>query len=294
MQLSKHWQQQMGTGILALMFSLGAGLAFGETSGGDSGGASGGNLIINGDAELTDFKTWLHLTTTSNDPHGGEHCFEMTGHTNVQNHKPIAIDPDKTYTLSGWFKSAGEKPSNIYFGFAPLNAKKQQIASWHVNALAKTQTTLTEACAKGDTVIKVADASKWVAHKYSVVAFDTASDFSDLPNRQTTGHGIKAVQNKGDYWEVTLAKPCKQTKEAGTPVRVHRASGSYMYSAASSKIVPNEWTQFSAKIKGHSIKGSPLKQFWPGTKFVRILILANWGMKKEGTLLIDDLELTAE
>ncbi|MBL4702118.1 MAG: carbohydrate binding domain-containing protein [Phycisphaeraceae bacterium] len=282
MQKQTHWRQKLGAGLLALT------LGFAVSS------VNAQNLITDGDAESGNVKSWLRVTSVSDDAHEGKHSFQVNGFANVQNKQIIAIDPEKTYTLSGWFKSAGEKPSKIYFGFAPLDDKKRTIYPWQINAIKGTQTTLVEACTKTDTVLKVADASKWIAHRNCAAAFDVAADFSDLPNRKISNLGITAVENKGDHWEITFSKPCKQAKEAGTAIRLHRTSGTYIYAGAVNKIVPGQCTQYTAKIKGHSIKGTTIKQFWAGTQYVRILILANYAMKKEGVLLIDNLQLTAE
>ncbi len=275
MKIHTLWHQKLGIGTLALGLGLGLALGLG------AGVANAQNLIVDGDAEAANTKNWFRMSAVSDDAHDGNHSFQVDGYVNVQAKPFIKVDPSKHYNLSGWFKSAGEKPSKIYFGFVPFDQNKKQIMPWHVNVVAGTDTTLAEACVKGDTVIKITDGSKWKALKHLAMAFDTKADFSDLPNKQISALGITAVQNKGDHWEITLAKPCKQDKDAGTSIRMHRSGGTYIYAGASNKIVPSEWTQYAGKIKGSATKGIPLKQFWPGTKFVRILILANYGMKKK-------------
>jgi hypothetical protein len=37
--------------------------------------------------------------------------------------------------------------------------------------------------------------------------------------------------------------------------------------------------------------GAPRKAFWPGTKYVRILILANWGQKNDEILQFGNISM---
>jgi len=197
--------------------------------------------------------------------------------------------------LTGWFKSAGAAPGLIYFGYAPLDKKKQGIGSYHVLCAAGTETTLAEPCKKEDTVIKVTTGSKWKTGIHYCVAFeaDDSGQFTDLPNRKVTGLGVTRVENQGDCWAVHLKRKCGRSCPAGTKVREQQASNTFLYNAASRKPAGMEWTQFTGRIKGVAKTGIPVNQWWPGTKYAQILILANFNQGKEFELMVDDVTLTA-
>ncbi len=250
------------------------------------------NLVKNGDAETGTTDGWYAMTVVSDGAKSGANCFEVTGkQKTVLSKDLIPIDPEKTYELSGWFKAVGDKPSTAYFGVEPLDKNKKPIRSENIKVIEGTDTALAEACRKADTVIKIKDGAKWqVIKDWGVVAFDTdpAGGLADLPNANTSSFGITAVEKKDGYWEVSLAKPCGKEYPAGTAVREQRAFGSYIYSAAADKKIPAQWTQLAGSVKG-TAKGHSNCQFWPGTAFVRIVILANF-KEPDVKLLIDDLQ----
>jgi hypothetical protein len=252
------------------------------------------NLVKNGDAEagtIDGWSTWSKLTVVADGAKSGTKCFKVTGKQEVLGMAPIPVDPEKTYELSGWFKAAGDKPSTLYFGLMPLDKNMKRIEPHQVFVIAGSDTVLAEACQKSDTVIKIKDGAKWqVIKDCGVVAFDTdpAGGLADLPNANTSSFGITAVEKKDGYWEVSLAKPCGKDYPAGTAVREQRAGGSYIYSAAADKKIPTQWTQLAGSVKG-TAKGHSNCQFWPGTAFVRIAVLANFN-EPDVKLLIDDLQ----
>ena len=253
------------------------------------------NLVKNGDAETGTTENWTNFTkVVSEGAHGGQHCFSRVGRTTILSKEPIPIDPEKTYVLTGWFKRTSKEPTYVYLGYRPLDEKKRQIAPVHVTALPGTETTLVEACKKDDTVLKVADASKWKTHKHRVVAFDIddSGAFADLPNRNVTGYGITKLENKGDHWEIHLKKKCGRVYPAGTKIRCQSSGGTYIYNAAAYKDPGTEWKQFTGRIKGVAKQGAPSTAWWPGTKYAQILILANYGSKKGDEVLVDDISMT--
>ena len=252
------------------------------------------NLVKNGDAETGDLANWSNMgKVVSHDVHGGANCFEVDFNSNVKSKELIPIDPGKTYALSGWFKSTGEAESKVYFGCIPYCAEMKRISSVHVYCYGGTETTLVEACKKGDTVVKIANGSKWCVNRNAVIAFkvDNSGQYADLPNRNITPHGITKVVDNGKYWEVHMRAPCTVAYPAGTKVREQRYGSSYMYSASRGKKAPMAWTCFSGKISGEALVGDSQKQWWRGTRYARIVILANYGQKGDYCLLIDDVSM---
>lgn len=252
------------------------------------------NLIKNGDAESGTLAHWSGFNKVASEaPHAGEFCFSSTSNRQIMAAEFLPIDPDKTTTLTGWFKSAGATKSKLYFGYAPYDAEKKLIESRHVNCVPGTETTLAEACAKDDLVVKIAAGDKWVLSPNACVAFavDDSGEYADLPNRKITNAGITKVENKGGHWEVHLKSKCGQDYPTGTKIREQVAITGFAYTAASSVFVPQEWTQYSGIINSMSKNASPKNQWWPGTRYVKIIILANYGQKNDAELHVDDMSL---
>ena len=85
------------------------------------------NLIKNGGAENN--IDWFNgfsgkLTTLVK---SGKSCYYVTGTKRVTAKKLIAIDSNKKYELSGWFKSAGDNSSKLCFGLVAFDANKKKI-----------------------------------------------------------------------------------------------------------------------------------------------------------------------
>ena len=233
------------------------------------------DTLIKEDAEngKADFHGKVEI---SDDAKNGKKAFLVKNHRAITSKKKFKIDPDKYYVVSVWVKAVGEKPSFAYLGIKPLDDKGRYISSQHVSAHPGTITELAAPCKAGDTVIKIKDGSKWKAHKHYVAAFNVEADKSDLPNRNVSD-GIKSVEKKDDYYEVTLLKPLKKAYPAGTKVREHRMGG-YVYPKYGT--VPTEWT----KWQGRKYKGSDLRK---GTD-AQLILLCNYRRKGQD-MLFDDL-----
>jgi len=251
-------------------------------------------LVTNGDAETGTLDNWKGFNEVADDAHSGKHAFLRTGRATVRSQEFIPVETDKVYTLSGWFKSAGEEPSFVYLGYVPFDEEKRQIAVYHVNFLPGTETTLAEPCKEDDTVIKIKQGLMWSAKPHACIAFevDDSGQAKDLPNRNVSALGIEKMEQKDGSWEVHLKKACGKAYPAGTKVREHLSGGSYIYNAAARRQVPREWTQFTGVIKDSVAVGAPSKKWWPGTAYVQILILANFRQDKKATVLVDDVTVT--
>lgn len=248
------------------------------------------NLISNADGEA-DLKNWdkKQVQLVSEGAHSGNGCFK-TLNTRVIGTEIVPIDESKTYKISGWFKSADDKKTYLYLGLMPLDENKKQIMASSVNVVAGSETELAAPCEAKDTVIKLKDASKWptIKDKFSHIAFeaDASKKYSDLPNSKVSSPIVSIVQKDG-VWEVTLSKPCGKAYPANTVVREQRDGSVYMYPVFVKDFQSQEWKELSAQIKGIAKSGCAAKQFWKGTKYVKVIILAANG----GMIYFDDLKL---
>lgn len=283
--MNRYWTWK-GLGVALLVVGLVAAAVFaGEFV----------NLVKNGDAETGNLNNWKGFDkVVSEGAHEGNGCFSRAGDSTVKSSEFIPIDPDKTYVLSGWMRSVGKGPSKLYFGLVPYDENKQWIERHHIEVIVGTETVLAEACGKGDMVVKIADGSKWKSIVHGRIAFevDDSGEYADLPNRKVSSPGVTKTENKGDHWEIHLKNPCGQAYAAGVKVREHISGGTFMYHAASSKMVPAEWTLYSARLNGLSKCNEAAKKWWPGTRYVQILFLTNYQQKPEFELHVDDVSLT--
>jgi hypothetical protein len=259
------------------------------------------NLLKNGGAESgngggwvkRDIDGWGKIEELSNTAKEGEYAFII--HEFVMSGDLIPVDPQAQYELSAYFLSEGPEVI-IYFGFECYDADKKLITSQSVTAIPRTETKLSEAASKGSSVLKIENGQEWVMEEstpeFGFVAFDVddSGAYSDLPNSNLSAAGIKAIRQVGGYWEVELAKPLPADFAAGTKVRQHKASGSYLYVAG--KIpVGNSWKKLRGRVSGVSADKRDDGMFWPGTKFVRV-ILFNALSGQKNNILVDELTLS--
>ncbi|OGV50615.1 MAG: hypothetical protein A2017_06840 [Lentisphaerae bacterium GWF2_44_16] len=242
------------------------------------------NLVNN------DLESWKGATKSNASPQPGMESFEIS--TPTFNTIPIPVDKAKNYALSGWFKNSGDiHLKHVYFSLMPLDADKKQINAHEFNAypMPGNETFLTAPCIVGDTVLKIKDGSKWKEYQHGCIAFDVdASDENkDLPNSKLSSIGIKSVEKKDDYWSVTLKSKCGKNFPAGTKVREHAASSSYIYPVTIKDLNQDDgWKKFEGKIGGMTKTIVTNDRFWPGTKFVRVGVHCG-----PGKLVFSDIKL---
>jgi hypothetical protein len=261
-----------------LLKALVAGLAFLPFIG------FGQNLVKN------DAACWNGAAKSAVSSQSGAESFEIAGA--IFNSEAIPVDQSKNYVLSGWFKNNGDTPLKyVYFSLMPLDADKKQINSHEFAVFPNSgnETVLTAPCAAGDTVLKIKDGSKWKEYQYGCVAFDVddSGALKDLPNRNISPFGIKSVENKGDHWDVTLMSNCGKDFPAGTKVREHTASNTYIYPVIIKDLSKGDgWKKFEGKVGGMTKFVVTGDKFWPGTAFVKVGMCING----TGTLIFSDIK----
>ncbi len=202
-----------------------------------------------------------------------EDAFSFKGAGVILSAKSFTLDPAKKYQISGEFCQKGGKQTNLYLGFAPYDAKGRQIFSNMVNIVKDTQTEVAVDAKKGDTVVKVKDASKWnTKTPYSHIAFGAKEDLSDLPNSYRQATAVPNAQKQGEVWEIQLKKPLIQDVAAGTAVRQHTDGSAFIYTAGSRKLT-DQWVAMKGTISGISPFGLTWNKMWKGTAKVKVLIL---------------------
>ncbi|MFA6413659.1 MAG: hypothetical protein WCW53_13285 [Syntrophales bacterium] len=223
----------------------------------------------------------------------GANCFEVTGHTWVSSTENIPVDPNCEYRLTGWFRSGNDMANQVCVGLLLFDESFHPIVSTSVDVLEKSETVLTAEAQIGERVIKLKDASAWEAlfeNKQLTIAFevDDSGEYRDLPNQYC--YKINDLLKKDGLWEATLAKPIPANFSAGTKVRAHVTSEHYVYAFEMKQCI-GDWTEYSGMIKPMIKFGPSTKAFWPGTKYARVLILANWGQNHGEILQFGNISL---
>jgi len=250
------------------------------------------NLALNGDA-TGGLENWTGpVQLTEGGPQGAP-CFSVTGGKMLMTRDLIEIDPSKTYRLSGTFKSGGTGPSIALVGLRFFNADEKIIDANAVSAVPDSDTILSAEAGTGSTQVKVQDAASWekvLQTQRLAIAFatDASGEYKDLPNFQT--QRVTDLQVGDEGWDVSLEKPLDRSYPKGTLVRAHLFSGHFMYAFTLNNHLA-DWTNYQGVIKPVVKNGSPGSTFWPGTKYVKIMILANWGQGEGETLLFGNISL---
>ena len=260
------------------------------------------NLLKNGDFETGKIENFsakhVNLAITSQDEaYESNHAMSLTIPKGGKNREVLSselfpVDPDKEYTLSLMLKSGGQAESrDVYVGLVCHTEEKKLIYSPLINRLENTETELLADAVPGDRVLKVKKADQWKSPApNSFVAFnvDDTPAVSDLPNTNLSRMGIQSVTEKGDAWEIKLAKPMAKSYPTGTKVRQHMAGNAYLYCTVARETIPKEWKEYSGKVTGVSDRLSN-NQFWPGTRYVQVVIMPGRGANQR--LLVDNIKL---
>jgi len=249
------------------------------------------NLIKNGGAETGDVSGWTTFLSVSDKAQEGTKSFVLPFDKEAMPNDFIEVDPKARYEVSG-FMMAEEGSGNGNLGFRCFDADKKVIESPHITTVKGTETKLREAATKGATVLKIENGQAWVfdekwTPQFACVAFnvDDSGAFSDLPNRNLSPLGIKAIRQADGQWEVELAKPLNADFAAGTKVRQHRAQGGAIW--VQSKTVADQWVEFKGTRSGVATTGKEAGKFWPGTKFIQVLIQN----QNKSNVLVDNVVL---
>ena len=256
---------------------------------------AGENLLKNGGAETGDSAGWIEFPSVSATAKEGSKAFVCKSGGRVLSEELIPINPELRYKLSGFFNSEGAE-AKMCLGFVSYDADEKEITSQQITPIIGTETKLREAASKGDTVLKIENGQQWVfdtkwTPDWGFVAFDVddSGAYSDLPNRNLSGAGLKSIRQVGGQWEVELAKPLTADFVAGTKVRQHRAQGACLW--LEPQQVGSSWKEIKGRIAGVSEGVRQPGKFWPGTKFIKVIIVVDTPDLKD-PILVDEVAFT--
>lgn len=220
----------------------------------------------------------------------GENVLEVRGKAQLQTKEFFSLNPKGIWKLSGEFRAVpGCGETRFYYGFIPFDAQKIQIKSGEFTVVKDTLTKVKANAKKGDTVLILENASKWKTGNIFSAAFMARTDLFDLPNRNLSS-GIKKITENPDGWQIEFAGGLPCDVPSGTLVREHRHGSSYAYAMAGAVKAPEDWTPFTALVRGQANDGvMTFSKFWPKTRYIRLGILVNPAGKDQPGILFRNL-----
>ncbi|NCO96795.1 MAG: hypothetical protein GW780_02430 [Candidatus Aenigmarchaeota archaeon] len=275
------------------------------------------NFVNNGDFEQGTSNNWVSLTgVTSSDKHNGLYSGQRTGGATVYTSSFIPYqDNTTTVNLDLYAKSVGAGGlSRLYAGFMEYDKDYNFIQHYYVQYFENTKTTLAVDLKPGDTTVKLNNPANWKPS--STIYYQKIIGFWDLDSRTHCDPSCPAytyTRNTAYYNTlsgntITLCKTeyvggswqCVQTIQwsgpmipAGTPVANMYAGSGYNYVAAASVQVPNTWTEYQGSVSGWKYGGdATYSKFRYGTKYVRVMFLANYQQDSSYSILFDDVKVT--
>lgn len=269
-------------------------------------------FIDNGWFEKTRINPWYENYLSSSSAHIWSQGVRLGWQQyNITWDNYIYVDPKKNYVLSWYFRSQWVWESKLHYGFQEYDEDFNPIIATNVNIVLDTETTLTSSVWVADTSIIFEniwgtmcdiweDEPLFLTH--GIIAFDIDDSwrYSDLPNYNVSPSynswgaiiGFSSIINNGSTCTLYNSwNPIGQSYPVGTKIRMHNRGGTYNYVTASNDLVPNSWTEYSWVVNGQQQYGIDNSQFRPGTRFIKLYIIANNKQDSSKILELDDLSL---
>lgn len=262
------------------------------------------NFLLDGDFEDESFpRKWVpngSAVIESAEKHAGEHSMRMTQSlSHAYSPELIEVDPQAHYQLRAFIKEPEGKladeyrPLNVILMLRLYDNYEQEIPAYAVHALPGTMTILSKDANQGaDTIFVTADPSMFQTGD-TAIAFNAMEDLSDIPN--TTTSVVADITYASGEAKIKLAAPLKESYAKGTNVRQHLAMNWPSISVKPS----SGWTEQVLDIGGvMDPEQAQPGQFWPGTRYVRVVIAPVIKNKSGQTgpqaidLLVDDVSFT--
>ena len=269
-----------------------------------------GNLVSNGNGALgNSYNMPSALSYDASDTPGLPGSFLFTGYhgLDLTTSEFIAVDAQKTYRLESYIKQAtGDRHAQV-MGIMAFDADFQQITSAchmrYASGGVDSLTTLSAPLAPGDTTVSVTNASGWndadsSSDKCGLIFFTyrtQGGNAQDFYSRHfKTGLFSPAQVDKANH-SITLLAPLAQSDgnpddpngiwPAGTPLANTDSGWNLKPALLDQTVLPTagDWYHACNYIGGVDTSGrNGVKNFPPGTAFVKILMLPNFSNRPGG------------
>ncbi|MBP5300936.1 MAG: beta-galactosidase [Victivallales bacterium] len=205
----------------------------------------------------------------------------------------VPLEADRDYRLCMELRGTGESGATLLPVLEQFDRAHRLISSFQLNAVSGTETTLSHDAQPGDTVLWVADASKWLAPtRGKIVALEAREDLSDLPNRNIEYY-VEQIDERNGSWAVTMSRPLQHAWPAGTSLRQH-CDGGFMTFGLATIELSSEWKTLECYAFAAPPSGGTGANLWRGVASAQLKLLAPKGVEVRG-LRMEELDAqTAE
>ncbi len=258
------------------------------------------DYLVDWDFEDPTGTVWDNSHKKSEAAYEGSYGMEYVRYSSVPSNNLTYVNPEKSYKISWMFRSVWEHKSVLYYWFIEYDKDFKFITNESVNAVAWTETVLTQDVNPWDKTITFENiwgtmCEKWESNNqfltHAKVAFDIddSGEYNDLPNRNVSPgnwsytnaeksqwKNMRTMTNNWETCTVTFGWTMINTYEVGTKIRMHNDWGSYNYRAAAWFTVPNIWKEYTWTVQWISTNWVSQAQFRKWTVFIRPIILANY------------------
>lgn len=237
--------------------------------------------------------TYGTLNSVTLETSGGDTFYQRAGQATITSSRLIPVDTEKSYRIQGRFRSAGQNQSRLYYGLVPYDEHGERIDVWQVRRFG-TDGVISDY--DSSSITTTTSMSGWqeptTAGYMRHLAFYFDGETNRLPDivlRDNTNG--QYTETSGNVITLSAGLPSSVTDQivlGTTIVKNHANGGSYIYCGASNVLVPHEWTEYGKdNLTGEVFSGS--STFWTGTRYVRLLLLANHQQSSDHVLQIDEL-----
>ena len=195
---------------------------------------------------------------------------------------------NRTYSLVGMFKSDGVILSNVYFGLKCYDENKNEIQSYKNLRLESSERIITNST---ENIITIDDPTDYenfqfnnYFEKYLGIYIDgNISKQADYYISSNDDEPLVLIENSL-ILETKLPIACVERIRINvSKVMIHYRGSTYLYSGLNGKLIPKKETNYESIISGCDF-GIAVDKFRFGTKFVKIIILANYGQNENASL----------
>ncbi|NTV44556.1 MAG: tail fiber domain-containing protein [Candidatus Yonathbacteria bacterium] len=265
----------------------------------------GMNLIVNGSGLLYNNYNFSSFSGGLDQVElyaGGGSFKEATHQISRMNDELIAVDTSKFYRGTAYFKSTTLSTDNSgFFGITAYDIDGHVISDAYHMRKSNTDTTLAATLNPGDTTVTLTSSANWTTTGYTYQRRIAIYDYVNskgyrYPAYTYTRHIIEdAYSETGISGNViTLKTPYSGAAvPAGTPVSNGQGGATYKYSFGQNVSIPNSWKKMSGTIGGVDMSGTNVtSMFPPGTAFVKLLFLLNYGTGSGNVMNVSSISLT--
>lgn len=260
-----------------------------------------GNFLRNGDFEQG-LENWpSNLLIETGDKYGGVNSSKVVGSLSFTSTDFIPYsDNTSVVNIEFYSKSVGTGNSKLYAGFAEYDEDRNFIEHWHVQYYENTKTTLAADLKPGDTQVVLSSSLNWrgpLAPWWErVIGFwPPGSKYPDYTYTRNIAFYSTMLGNRLNLCNYGCSSSVPwngPTIPAGTPVANMFAGATYNYVAAANHFVPFFWEKYSGQVSGWKFGDyTNYNKFRYGTKYIKVLFLANFQQTSDYSLLLDEISV---